>query len=236
MTDTLVIAAAIFFSVYMLAFVVYLGFRQNLRFKERQWEVENRVRLDEFRAHLEREVMSLNKEFSSNQERFEELNHMIISGQSDITQISKSEPTQSAFLKAHGINIRALSRSPRSIFVLMPFHHDYDGFFSVLNEVGRETNYAVSRGDDLVERSDIFTQVLNGIVSSRFVIANITGRNANVFYELGIAHAIDKEVILVAESEAEIPFDLKSKRIVFYDSHAELHQKLVVAIARLAEV
>lgn len=236
MSDTVIIAVSIFASVYALAIVIYLGFRQSLRLKARQLELETRVRMDDFRSHFEREVMSLNKEFAQSTERFDEINQLIISGQSDITALSASQPKQSAFLKAHGIDLTNAPVRPRSIFVLTPFHKDFDEFFGVVSELGRETNYHVSRGDERVERSDIFSQILRGIVTSRFVLANINGRNPNVFYELGIAHALDKEVILVAESDAEVPFDLQSKRIVFYDDPQELKAKLALALARLAEV
>ncbi|MBC7204773.1 MAG: hypothetical protein H5U29_14910, partial [Pusillimonas sp.] len=183
-----------------------------------------------------RDIMKLNSNFSQSESRFDELNHMVISGQSNISELSKSEPSQSAFLRAHGITLATASVKPRSIFVLTPFHKDFDGFFLATTEVGRETNYSVSRGEDRVEKSDIFTQVLTGIVTCRFIIANITGRNANVFYELGVAHALDKEVILVAESDAEVPFDLQSKRILFYDNLPDLKAKLAIALARLANV
>lgn len=234
MSDTLIIAGSIFLGVYTLALIVYIGFRQNLRLKERQLAMEQEIKLDLFRAHMEREVIGLNKEFAHDLQRFNEVNHMVLSGQSDLGKLKNARPQQSAFLLAHGIGGAAIR--PRSIFVLTPFHSDFDDFFLAVTAVGQETNYAVSRGDERVEKSDIFSQILTGIVTSRLIIANITGRNPNVFYELGVAHALDKEVILVAESDVEVPFDLQSKRIIFYDSVAELKQKLVTALARLANV
>lgn len=236
MSDTVMIAASIFASAYIIALLAYLGFRQNLRLRERQLELETKVRMNEFRSHLEREVMGLNKDYAHDLGGFEELNHLVISGQSELSQLAKSRPQQSAFLKAHGIDLARTVIKPRSIFVITPFHPDFENFFAALSDFGRETNYSVSRGDERVETSDIFPQILQGIVSSRFIIANITGRNPNVFYELGVAQALDKEVILVAESDAEIPFDIQSKRIIFYDTPAELKGRLATAFARMAEV
>jgi hypothetical protein len=232
MTDTIIIAVGIFLGAYTLAFFIYIGFRQNLRLKERQLALDQEVKLDLFRAHMEREVMGLNKEFANDIKRFNEMNHMVLSGQSELSKLKSGKPHQSAFLAAHGIS--SIDIRPRSIFVLTPFHSDFDKFFQAVRAVGQETDYKVSRGDERVEKSDIFTQVLNGIATTRLVVANITGRNPNVFYELGIAHALDKEVILVAESDVEVPFDLQSKRIIFYDNVVELQQKLVTALARLA--
>ncbi|MBC7204627.1 MAG: hypothetical protein H5U29_14155, partial [Pusillimonas sp.] len=114
MSDTFIIAASIFASVYLLAIMVYMAFRQNLRLKERQLELDARVRMDDFRAHLERDIMKLNSNFSQSESRFDELNHMVISGQSNISELSKSEPSQSAFLRAHGITLATASVKPHS--------------------------------------------------------------------------------------------------------------------------
>lgn len=236
MNDTLVIAASIFISVYLLAFVIYMGFKQHLRLREKQFDLESRIKMDDFRSHLERRIVELNKDFSQDGERFDELNHLVLSGQSNRDLLQGSRVANSAFLRAHGIDVLTEHATERSIFVLSPFHSDFDETYEAIKNAGTTTNYRVVRGDERVERSDIFSQILRGIVSSRFIVANITGRNPNVFYELGIAHALDKEVILIAESQAEIPFDLKSKRIVFFDSSRELTDKLIAAIARLSEV
>lgn len=61
-------------------------------------------------------------------------------------------------------------------------------------------------------------------MESRYVIANLNGRNPNVYYELGIAQAIGKPVILIADvsSYKEIPFDLQSNRLLLYRNEGEL--------------
>ena len=55
-------------------------------------------------------------------------------------------------------------------------------------------------------------------MQSQFVIADITGNNANVFYELGMAHAIGIPVIVLAQDADAVPFDLKSRRILIYEA------------------
>lgn len=44
-----------------------------------------------------------------------------------------------------------------------------------------------------------------------------TTRNPNVFYELGLAHALKKPVVLVSSNESDVPFDLKHIRVIYYD-------------------
>lgn len=235
MSDNLYIAMAIFFGMYLLAAIAFYAFKLNIKLRERELELSHRVHMDQFRANLERDLIKANVEFTKDSERFEELNHLVIRGQSDISELHRARITHSAFLRAHGIEVDRLEIEPRSIFVLTPFHPDFDDFFDIVRSTGNSINYKVSRGDEKTDKSDIFPQILKGITSCRFVIANITGRNPNVFYELGIAHAIDKEVILVASGDSGIPFDLQSKRILFYDDPSELREKLALAIASLAE-
>ena len=69
---------------------------------------------------------------------------------------------------------------------------------------------------DLATPGNILDQVWQGIRGSDAVIADITGTNPNVFYEIGLAHALGKEVILMSQ-EAGAPFDIRSSRRIHYD-------------------
>jgi hypothetical protein len=61
---------------------------------------------------------------------------------------------------------------------------------------------------------------------------SLTDKNANVFYELGLAHAIGKPVILISEKIDDVPFDLRNYRVITYDKNNpawgdELHSKII---------
>ena len=86
---------------------------------------------------------------------------------------------------------------------------------SVLEDVG----FDVTRADDMQSQGNILRDVLEGIVHKDLIIADLTNANPNVFYELGIAHATRKPVILVTQSIEEVPFDLQSYRLIEYDVH-----------------
>jgi hypothetical protein len=60
----------------------------------------------------------------------------------------------------------------------------------------------------------ITTKLLSELVNSRVVVADLTGRNPNVFYELGIAHSFGKPLISIAESASVLPFDTKDERVI----------------------
>ncbi|MGQ0801405.1 MAG: hypothetical protein ACT4NL_15010 [Pseudomarimonas sp.] len=232
-SDTLIIAAVIFISIYLFATIFYLIFRQYMRVREKERAVEY-ARLDDFRAHLERQLMELNLKFASSEGRFRELNHLVIAGQNEkrgeLAINTKVPPSN--FLRSHGINSADLKIRNNLLFVLTPFHDDLQDEFYVVTQVGQQLGFNVARGDEKVSKGDIFPQLLQMIVEAKVIVANISGRNPNVFYELGIAHALDKQVILLAESNSDVPFDIRSKRIVFYQSHDELRERLTLMVAR----
>ena len=57
----------------------------------------------------------------------------------------------------------------------------------------------------------------SGITAAKVLVAELTGRNPNVFYELGLAHALNKPVVLVSSNQADVPFDLQHIRVIYYD-------------------
>lgn len=63
----------------------------------------------------------------------------------------------------------------------------------------------------------IINQIWSGIKAAKVLVAELTDRNPNVFYELGLAHALDKPVVLIASNEKDVPFDLQHIRVIYYD-------------------
>jgi hypothetical protein len=94
------------------------------------------------------------------------------------------------------------------------------------------------RADDIWENPAVIQDVVSLIDRSAVVVCDCTGRNPNVFYETGIAHALGREVILITQSEADIPFDLRHLRYVRYlnngEGRAELQDVLGKRLADLA--
>lgn len=68
------------------------------------------------------------------------------------------------------------------------------------------------------ELGSINNQIIEKIVESDIVIANLTGLNPNVMYELGIRHSAMKPVITICENNQKLPFDVTEERTIFYDN------------------
>jgi len=82
------------------------------------------------------------------------------------------------------------------------------------------------RADDIKGTTMITWDIWERINRARFLVAELTGQNSNVFYELGLAHALSKDVILIAQSMKFVPFDLKTIRCIVYDFTPRGTQKL----------
>jgi hypothetical protein len=119
-------------------------------------------------------------------------------------------------------------------FVISPFGEPFDSYFiqiikPALDECGL---YAV-RGDSLYRPTTIVDDIWQGIKDAKLLIAELTDRNPNVFYELGLAHALSKPVILISKSIDDVPFDLRSIRVLVYDKdHPDWGNKLRTSLVK----
>ena len=110
-------------------------------------------------------------------------------------------------------------RRPKA-FVIMPFAEDFDDVYtSFIRPSLEEAGLDVLRADDIRSQQNILRDVVTGISQADLVIADLTDSNANVYYELGIAHALGKRVVLLTQDLDELPFDLRAYRVIPYDTH-----------------
>ena len=104
------------------------------------------------------------------------------------------------------------------VLVLMPFSLDLQPVYDDhISKVAESLGLSIARADDFFESDSIVSDIWALIFSSRIIIADCTGRNPNVFYELGVAHSIGKKVILIAQNDNDVPFDIKHLRYLRYE-------------------
>jgi hypothetical protein len=107
---------------------------------------------------------------------------------------------------------------PQLCFVLMPFEESFQPIYDDhIKPAIEKAGLRCERADEIHGINLITWDIWERINRSRFLVAELTGRNSNVFYELGLAHALSKDVILLTQSMDFVPFDLKSMRCILYD-------------------
>ena len=107
-----------------------------------------------------------------------------------------------------------------SCFVLMPFSDPFNVYYNQLFRPAVErSGLKPVRADDLFRPSAIVSDLWGMIQEAKVLLAELTTKNANIFYELGLAHAIGKPVVLVSETMGDVPFDLQQLRVLLYDKN-----------------
>ena len=108
------------------------------------------------------------------------------------------------------------------VFVLMPFDKRFDDIykFGIKGAADKAGAYA-ERVDEQMFDEGILERVFNQISKADVLVADMTGRNPNVFYEVGYAHALGKIVVLLTQDPADIPFDLKNRPHIVYGGSIE---------------
>lgn len=105
------------------------------------------------------------------------------------------------------------------VFALMPFNEEFRLVYQeAVQPAVNDLSLVVKRGDDFFMNNVIILDIWSGLIGSRLVIADTTGRNTNVFYELGIAHTLGKPTIIITQDGNDIPFDLAQFRFVIYEN------------------
>lgn len=156
-------------------------------------------------------------------------------------QFSKVFVENSLFLKAFGQNVgiqpiqadggkseatKDYSSSPPerprefldTCFVMMPFGTWFDRYYQEIYVPAiKSAGFEPVRADELFKTGSVVEQIWEQIEKSKVLLADLSGKNPNVFYELGLAHAARKPVVFAASDVEDVPFDLRHLRVITYD-------------------
>lgn len=108
-------------------------------------------------------------------------------------------------------------------------------FDDLIKPALEEVGYDVKRADSIANQQNILKDVVRGIADADLVVADLTSVNPNVFYELGISHTMQKNTLLLTQSFEDVPFDLKSYRVIKYSVHFYEAPKLTQKLKKIAE-
>ena len=104
------------------------------------------------------------------------------------------------------------------VFVLMPFSVELRPVYEDhIKPTCQMAGLSCRRADDFFRVGQIMHDIWSAVFLSDWIIADCTGRNPNVFYEIGIAHTMGKRVILITQDENDVPFDIRHIRFFKYE-------------------
>jgi hypothetical protein len=111
-----------------------------------------------------------------------------------------------------------MTTSPKPFcFVLMPFADEFNDVYEFgIKGACEDAGVYCERVDEQIFPGSMLDRIYNQIATADLLVADMTGRNPNVFYEVGYAHALGKNVILITAQAEDIPFDLKHFPHVVY--------------------
>jgi len=124
-------------------------------------------------------------------------------------------------------NIQQPEIFEKTVFVMMPFDNAMNDLYIYgIRGCAEKLGLKCIRADEIEHNSNIINEIKDRIKKSEFLIGEMTNTNKNVYYEVGYAHGLGKEVILLTNNVEEIPFDLKLENHIVYKSIRELEENL----------
>ncbi|MEV6226930.1 hypothetical protein AB0L88_03430 [Saccharopolyspora shandongensis] len=113
---------------------------------------------------------------------------------------------------------RTFHSREKHCFFLSPFEDPFDTIYKehvapTLDKVG----ISVERGDEIFSVDVIIEDIWKAINSAAIIVADVTGKNPNVMYEIGMAHTVGKPVLMISQSIEDVPFDLRHRRCIVYE-------------------
>jgi predicted PurR-regulated permease PerM len=184
---------------------------------------------DKKRDYYENKIINLNDKLISSPEDREKIFHLINSS-NDKSALNSGNLFSGEFLSKYNVKFGENEIDNSLVFVLTPFGSSYKEEYYTIRNACNEIGLRAMRGDETYVPGDILTHIIQNLAKAQYVIANINGRNPNVFYELGIAHMMNKQTILISHVEEETPFNIQSMRIIYYQNIEELHKLLKRAL------
>ena len=221
----------------MLINVAFI-FWQRLKLNRRTTEVQKLDRLIDYnkkRKELDEEINLLTRELMhSSLSEYLDINRLVFEGQNEI--VNNKSVNYNIFFEQFGLSNKKMEIRKNSAIFLTAFNDEGKNLFNECQRILGGMDIFLQKTDNYVEKEDIMMNIVSLIVQSEIVIVNINGRNPNVYYELGIAHAIGKPTILLSKADFDvnnIGFDIRQKRIIMYNSLDDLERQLLYQVNRL---
>lgn len=178
-------------------------------------------------------VNTLTREFSIPRDRAERFSEVFRANMSFLKSFAVPTETDVSQGAPSASNVKPLARKEPgepeqrvrefldTCFVMMPFGQWFDRYYQeIYIPAIKDAGFEPVRADELFSSGSVVEQIWEQIEKAKVLLADLTDRNPNVFYELGLAHAAKKPVVFTAAHLEDIPFDLRHLRVIVYEVQA----------------
>jgi len=108
---------------------------------------------------------------------------------------------------------------PTLCFVLMPFRDKFNEYYTeIIKPAAKDAGLAALRSDEIYGTKPVIRDIWEQIWKARAVVADVTTKNPNVNYELGMCHSLGVPTVLITQSMDDVPFDYQHRRCILYDT------------------
>jgi hypothetical protein len=123
------------------------------------------------------------------------------------------------------------------VSVMMPFEAKFNPVLASIREACENVELTCVRADNIWNETTIIDEIFSLICRSGVVVCDLTDRNPNVLYEMGIAQTLGKPVVMITQQDSDIPFDVKHHRYLKYLNNDQGRGEMRDALAeRLATI
>jgi len=164
------------------------------------------------------EVARLRESFPAAAEEYETLNQLSV----DMSGYAKDV-----------VDLAVRLVTPRSVFTIMSFKKEFRDVYASYREVCRRFEFEAERTDESTSLERIIPRVEAGLRRSAFVLADVSEWSPNVYYEVGFARALGKDVIMTARKGTQLPFDVGDVPTIFWEDQTDLRESLEKYLASL---
>lgn len=231
--DILILMASVMSMLLSLFVISYTVYKNKIRKRDRI----NTPHLSYQRELLENNVYKSVEELTKDPLIFTDSNHLLLDASHNNELKSKKEVPNYSYFEDLGLGHDDFMIVEKSIICLMPFNTKYDILYSTIKQGCSYNGFNCLRTDEekIENSANLRKYIVLKIIQAQVVIAVLDGRNPNVLYEVGIAHAIGKLVILLVKRDKsnELPENLKGNRLLIYKDFDDLFQQLSTTLTQI---
>jgi predicted Rossmann-fold nucleotide-binding protein len=154
----------------------------------------------------------------------------------DYEAVLKSLSTDWNQLATTVINLAERMVTSREVFVIMSFKDspEYKDLRIAIQKACQRFGYNARRVDESSDRKRIIPEIMRGIRQSAFIIADISEDKSNVYWELGLASGMNKDIIVVAKKGSNRPFDVNDVPVLYWESFSQFEEDLAKHVEAIA--